>query len=107
MNLAGLSSRRFFFAEAERRLAEGAPVGLILFDIDDFKAVNDTWGHLAGDRVLRDIGALFLRNTRHEDLIARYGGDESLILSGSNCPTELTPISNAQSAEYTELQWEL
>src|SRR5207302_751110 len=104
-DLTGLVNRRFFFAEAERRLAEGAPVGLILFDIDDFKAVNDTWGHLAGDRVLRDIGALFLRNTRHEDLIARYGGDEFIMLIASNSPSEIARIGTRLAAEIGELEW--
>jgi diguanylate cyclase (GGDEF)-like protein len=103
--LTGLFNRRFFFAEAERRLAEAAPVGLILFDIDDFKSVNDTWGHLAGDRVLRDIGALFLRNTRHEDLIARYGGDEFIMLVASNSPAEIERIGRRLAAEIGELEW--
>src|SRR5260221_13331973 len=103
MNLAGLSSRRFFFAEAERRLAEGAPVGLILFDIDDFKAVNDTWGHLAGDRVLRDIGALFLRNTRHEGLIARYGGHDVLTLLARNSPNDIPQTGTRVAPEATRV----
>jgi diguanylate cyclase (GGDEF)-like protein len=103
--LTGLFNRRFFFAEAERRLAEGAPVGLILFDIDDFKSVNDTWGHLAGDRVLRDVGALFLRNTRHEDLIARYGGDEFIMLVASNSQAEIARIGTRLAAEIGMLEW--
>lgn len=74
--LTGVFNRRFFVAEAERLLAARCIVDIVLFDLDNFKRVNDTYGHLAGDRVLRDIGALFDRNTRAEDLIARYGGDE-------------------------------
>ena len=74
--LTGVFNRRFFVTEAERLLAARCIVHIVLFDLDNFKHVNDTYGHLAGDRVLRDIGMLFDRNTRAEDLIARYGGDE-------------------------------
>src|SRR3989442_1617288 len=70
--LTGVFNRRYFFAEAERLLAEGATLSLVLFDLDGFKKVNDTYGHLTGDRILRDVGALFLTRTRHEDIIARY-----------------------------------
>jgi two-component system cell cycle response regulator len=78
--LTGVFNRRFFVAEAERLLAAHCVVDIVLFDLDDFKRVNDTYGHLAGDRVLREIGTVFDRNTRAEDLIARYGGDEFVLL---------------------------
>ena len=97
--LTGLFNRRFLFAEAERRLAEGMAVSVILFDVDDFKAVNDNYGHIAGDRVLRDIGALFLRNTRHDDLIARYGGDEFVMLTTSASHAEVERIALRLASE--------
>ncbi len=103
--LTGLFNRRFFFAEAERRLAEGMPIGLVLFDLDGFKSINDTYGHLAGDRILRDIGALFLRRTRHEDLIARYGGDEFVMLVASGSPDEIERIAARLSHDIFTLQW--
>src|SRR3954470_14109977 len=74
--LTRVAPRRFFFEQAGRHLADGENIGLVLFDIDDFKVINDQFGHLMGDRVLKDIGALFLRHTRNDDIIARYGGDE-------------------------------
>ncbi|HEX8792307.1 MAG TPA: GGDEF domain-containing protein [Polyangiaceae bacterium] len=55
-------------------------LGLILFDLDHFKRVNDTHGHLAGDDVLRDVAALVQRLIRAEDVFARYGGEEFVIL---------------------------
>jgi two-component system, cell cycle response regulator len=55
-------------------------LSLILFDLDLFKRVNDTYGHLAGDDVLRDVSALVSRLIRSEDLFARFGGEEFIIL---------------------------
>lgn len=56
-------------------------LSLILFDLDHFKRVNDTHGHLAGDDVLRDVAALVSRLIRAEDVFARYGGEEFVILA--------------------------
>jgi two-component system, cell cycle response regulator len=103
--LTGLFNRRYFFTEAERRLAEGAPVGIVFFDLDGFKEVNDTYGHLAGDRILRDVGSLFLRRTRHEDLIARYGGDEFVMVVASKSPTEIERIAGRLGDEISLMQW--
>jgi diguanylate cyclase (GGDEF)-like protein len=103
--LTGLFNRRYFFAEAERRLAEGAPVGVVFFDLDGFKEVNDSFGHLAGDRILRDVGSLFLRRTRHEDLIARYGGDEFVMLVASKSPDEIERIATRLCNEIGVMQW--
>jgi two-component system, cell cycle response regulator len=55
-------------------------LGLILFDLDLFKRVNDTQGHLAGDEVLREVSALVQRLIRAEDVFARYGGEEFVVL---------------------------
>lgn len=103
--LTGLLNRRFFFAEAERLLAEGTIINLIFFDLDRFKWVNDTYGHLAGDRILRDIGALFLKRTRSEDLIARYGGDEFLMLVTNLPPDEAEALAHRISSEIGAAQW--
>jgi diguanylate cyclase (GGDEF)-like protein len=103
--LTGLFNRRFFFAEAERLLAEETVINLIFFDLDEFKWVNDTFGHLAGDRILRDIGALFLGRTRNEDLIARYGGDEFVMLVASLSPNEVDPLANRICLEIAAAQW--
>jgi diguanylate cyclase (GGDEF)-like protein len=103
--LTGLFNRRFFFGEAERRLAEGAGIGVVVFDLDRFKHVNDTYGHLTGDRILRDIGAFFLRRTRHEDLIARYGGDELVMLVASAQPPEIERIAARLCEEIEAMQW--
>lgn len=103
--LTGLLNRRFFFAEASRLLAEGRVVNIVFFDVDDFKPVNDTFGHLAGDRILADIGALFNNRTRHEDLIARYGGDEFLMLLLDLTIDEAQRLAQRISDEIAALQW--
>ena len=103
--LTGLFNRRVFFAEADRSLAEGRTVNLIFFDLDEFKPINDTLGHLAGDRILRDIGSLFLKRTRSEDLIARYGGDEFVMLVTTLGPQEVESLAKRISAELSSAQW--
>jgi len=82
--LTGLYNRRYLSAHLESLLphvAEGA-VGpaLVMFDIDLFKRVNDSYGHAAGDAVLREISARVGRNVRAFDLVARYGGEEFVVV---------------------------
>jgi len=62
--------------EIERSKRNGNPLSLILADIDYFKGINDTYGHLAGDFVLREISEFFQTHVRKSDIVARYGGDE-------------------------------
>jgi len=64
----------------ERAARDGAPVAVILFDIDHFKQVNDSRGHLAGDALLEKLGSLLARRTRPADIACRYGGEEFLLV---------------------------
>lgn len=77
-------NRRFFckrlHEEIRRNKRYGHPLCLFLFDIDYFKAVNDTYGHIAGDAVLQGIASLLQKNTRETDVVARYGGEEFVVL---------------------------
>ncbi|HKB78573.1 MAG TPA: GGDEF domain-containing response regulator [Thermoanaerobaculia bacterium] len=102
--LTGVFNRRFFMAEAEKLLRKG-PMGMVLFDLDGFKRVNDTFGHLTGDRVLRDIGALFQRSTRPDDLLARYGGDEFVFVVGGDDARELERIAERIARAVAALRW--
>ena len=60
----------------QRAEREGQSVGVIMLDIDHFKRFNDTYGHDAGDVLLRAVGVFLKNNTRNEDIICRYGGEE-------------------------------
>ncbi|MEE8371314.1 MAG: diguanylate cyclase, partial [Sphingomonadales bacterium] len=85
--LTGLHNRRFFFDAAESIIAgagrSGSPVAVALLDIDKFKAVNDTFGHDAGDAVLVGLAGVLAASVRKSDIVARFGGEEfCLLLSG-------------------------
>ena len=66
--------------EISRATRTGAELSVLAVDLDHFKAINDTYGHAAGDVVLREFGALLVHNARTSDLVARAGGEEFLIL---------------------------
>ncbi|HEX8407267.1 MAG TPA: diguanylate cyclase [Thermoanaerobaculia bacterium] len=103
--LTGIATRRAMFDLAQRHLDAGRPLGLAILDLDDFKPVNDTFGHLTGDRILRDLGGLFLSRTRANDLIARYGGDEFLLLVVDLNLEDLTGAADRLIAEMESLHW--
>ncbi|HEY7404572.1 MAG TPA: diguanylate cyclase [Candidatus Angelobacter sp.] len=82
--LTGLYNRRFLEATLEQELHRSSRhhtgLGVIMADIDKFKLFNDSFGHTAGDIVLKEVGALFRRSVRTEDIVCRYGGEEFLIV---------------------------
>jgi two-component system cell cycle response regulator len=67
-------------AEMERALRYDSTMALLMIDLDHFKRVNDTYGHLVGDDVLRDVAQLLSDTIRSADIVARYGGEEFLVL---------------------------
>ena len=82
--LTGLLNRRTFNAQLHGRLREaqryGRPLSLLLLDIDHFKKVNDSYGHPAGDAVLRSVAAMLAKQARETDIVARYGGEEMALI---------------------------
>ncbi len=82
--LTGLKARGYFEQalelEVHRALRKAGSCGLLLVDLDDFKAINDRYGHPAGDEVLRQFARILIRDMRDVDTVARYGGDEFAII---------------------------
>ena len=82
--LTGCLNKRAFQAELDQKLMAaqrfGRKLSLIITDLDHFKAVNDTYGHAAGDRVLQELGRVLKEMKRETDLVARFGGEEFCVL---------------------------
>ncbi len=83
-NLTSLSNRRYFFKRLHEELSRAErynrKLALIMFDIDELKNINDTYGHQAGDGIIRQVGAILKTSIRTIDVVARYGGDEFCII---------------------------
>jgi len=96
--LTGGANRLYFQQrfESEIRRTENYRHGLALFmfDIDEFKKINDTFGHRAGDVVIKKMAELVKKNTRSSDLVGRYGGDEFMVLITSTTEGQATFFAN-------------
>ncbi|MFC3748625.1 diguanylate cyclase [Paenibacillus sp. GCM10012306] len=79
-SLTGLANRRALELVMEEWIAEGTPFSLIVMDVDKFKFVNDTYGHLTGDEVLKRVATVLAASVRPGDFCSRYGGEEFIIL---------------------------
>ncbi len=82
--LTALYNRRYMeerlMAETQKAFYSGSSLSLVMVDIDHFKKVNDTFGHTAGDQVLKEIASLLKNSTRKKDTVARYGGEEFILI---------------------------
>ena len=91
--LIGINNRRHLYELAEHEFEIAAryqqPLAVIMFDIDHFKQVNDTFGHAAGDQVLQQVTQVACAELRSVDVIGRYGGEEFVVV---------VPMTNAQQA---------
>jgi len=86
--LTNLSNQRFFRRAASRRfetsVRQGSPLACLMFDVDEFKAYNDRFGHEAGNAVLQCVARVLRDCARADDLVSRYGGDEFVVLINSS-----------------------
>jgi diguanylate cyclase (GGDEF)-like protein len=110
--LTGLFNRHYLNEalgpELTRARRQDLRMGVVLADIDHFKAVNDTYGHTAGDEVLKTVGALLQRNCREYDISCRYGGEEFLLmLHGLGPDRARKRIENLRAAvETTKIRYD-
>jgi diguanylate cyclase (GGDEF)-like protein len=116
--LTGLPNRRYCLSagahELQRLRRFKIPASLVIFDLDHFKAINDTYGHAAGDETLRRISEACRSALRQIDVLARYGGEEFVaILPGTdeigaaNVAAKLADVIRDMSIEMGERQWRL
>ncbi len=106
--LTGLGNRRVLFEAGRRIFARGSKqqYALLIFDIDRFKAVNDTYGHPAGDEVLKALSGLVTGSISRSDIITRFGGEEFAVILRNVVDTEALEIAQRlrQTVEAQEIQ---
>ena len=92
-----------FAAEIADARRHGTQLALLMMDLDDFKSVNDTYGHLAGDLVLRLVAAQVHRLVRVEDIVARWGGEELVVLARATAQEDAAHLAERIRAAITTL----
>ena len=106
--LTGLRNRRYLDGVADRMVArarsEGLPLTAVMVDVDHFKPVNDLYGHLAGDEVLRAVAAELIAGTRDEDVWVRFGGEEFLALLADSSAQDASPRAQDLRRRCRELR---
>ena len=99
--LTGLNNRRYMEAHLKAlegaALSAGQPLSVLLVDVDNFKSINDTYGHAAGDTILRELAARFRRNTRAIDSACRLSGEEFVILMPATSLADACQIRRARA----------
>jgi diguanylate cyclase (GGDEF)-like protein len=111
-SLTGLYNRRFLHEALEldlhRAQRKGWPVSLVMIDIDNFKSFNDTYGHAAGDALIRKVAESLAASVRSHDVLCRYGGDEfSLVMPEASLKVVVQWADRWRSAARgASLEWE-
>jgi len=99
---------RYYFTEYFDRFQgiierKGGTISLIMIDVDRFKTINDKYGHIVGDKVLREIGQTLTKCVRKMDLVVRYGGDEFLIMLSDTDKSKAKRIANRLAKRVSEI----
>jgi diguanylate cyclase (GGDEF)-like protein len=109
-SLTGLYVRRYFLAkfqdEIHRAERYGKILSIVMADLDRFKRVNDTYGHTAGDRVLEAVGKFLEKNIRDVDVIARFGGEEFVILLPEADKYEAYTVSERLRQKFSKIKFD-
>lgn len=103
--LTGIANRRALFRSAESILRGGRRLAVILIDLERFKAINDTYGHTAGDLILAEVGSTLRSKTRINDIAGRYGGDEFVVLVPDGTAAEAQQIADRLLSAIRQLRW--
>lgn len=105
--LTGLLNRRTLDGELGQLIAQyhrhQIPFSLLMTDLDRFKTINDRWGHLAGDAVLREFSRVLVENVRDADLVIRFGGDEFLIVAPTTRAAESLSLATRLQGKLDDL----
>jgi len=109
--MTGLYNHRYFFELATREFRAAKryhrPLAVLMFDIDRFKQVNDTFGHAAGDKVLLQIAGTLASQLRTADVLSRYGGDEFIIMLPQTSAQQALPLAERIRTSVEELSIEV
>ncbi|MQP65449.1 PleD family two-component system response regulator [Niveispirillum sp. SYP-B3756] len=110
-SLTGLFNRRYLSAHLPRLLdrsgGNAKPVSALMFDIDHFKVVNDSWGHGVGDEVLKEVAGRASRNLRNFDLVARLGGEEFVVIMPDTDMTQATLVAERLRKRIAETSFDV
>jgi len=109
--LTGLTNRRHFFDILEREILrakiKGDPVSVMIFDLDHFKSINDTYGHLGGDTILKQVAKILQQSIYPLDIAARYGGDEFIVLMPGTPSKKAVQAAERLRGIIDNHQWKL
>ena len=106
--LTGVYNRRYAYIHFQKKFKQAQykneKIGILNIDIDDFKAINDTYGHNYGDFILQELCRLITRNIRKKDILVRWGGDEFIVLFDNlDCTSAQNLINQINESLKTEL----
>lgn len=105
--LTGIANRRIFLESLGAAISfaqrHQTPLSIIMADLDDFKCVNDTFGHNAGDQVLQAFATLLMKNSREEDLAVRFGGEEFIMMLPGTGAEEAAVLGERLRGDWQEM----